>query len=168
MQPNASFTPGTHVATDRILYAHHGIYVGSGRVVHYAGLCNGWQSGPVEEVSLRQFADGERVFVLAHRSSHYSNAEIVVRARSRLGENMYHVLRNNCEHLCEWCITGRKRSWQVHKWTSLPSRLLRMVVRWGADAWEAMGRQFVCVPTDLQRPAVSGANYRPTPSSARG
>ena len=66
----------------------------------------------------------------------FSNAEIVARARSRLGENMYDVLRNNCEHFCEWCVTGRKRSQQVRKWMSLPSRLLRMVLRWGVDALE--------------------------------
>ena len=138
MQLNASFTPGTHVATDRILYAHHGIYVGSGRVVHYAGLCNGWQSGPVEEVSLEQFANGERVFAFAHSSRSFSSAEIVARARSRLGEDMYHILRNNCEHFCEWCVTGRKRSRQVHEWMSLPGRLLRTVFLWGVDALEAV------------------------------
>ena len=122
---NTPFTAGTHVVTDRALYAHHGIYVGNGRVVHYAGLCNGWQSGPVEEVSLEQFANGERVLAIEHSSRSFPRAEIVARARSRLGENMYHILRNNCEHFCEWCVTGRKRSRQVHKWMSLPSRLLR-------------------------------------------
>jgi len=129
MHMNASFTPGTHVVTDRPLYAHHGIYVGDGRVVHYAGLSNGWQSGPVEEVSLEQFANGERVFAFVHSSRSFSNPEIVARARSRVGENMYHILRNNCEHFCEWCVTGRRRSWQVRKWLSLPSRLLRTVFR---------------------------------------
>ena len=127
---NASFTPGTHVVTDRILYAHHGIYVGNGRVVHYAGLSSGWQSGPVEEVSLERFANGEGVVAFAHSSRPFSNTEIVARARSRVGENMYHVLRNNCEHFCEWCVTGRRRSWQVRRWLSLPSRLLRTVFRW--------------------------------------
>ena len=127
MELNASFTPGTHVVTDRILYAHHGIYVGNGRVVHYAGLCNGWQSGLIEEVSLEEFADGERILAVAHSSRSFSNAEIVARARSRLGEDMYHIVRNNCEHFCQWCVTGRKHSWQVREWMSLPGRLLRMV-----------------------------------------
>ena len=136
VQVNEPFTPGTHVVTARAFYAHHGIYVGNGRVVHYAGLGKGWQSGPVEEVSLGQFANGERVLSFAHSSQSFSNAEIVARARSRLGENMYDVLRNNCEHFCEWCVTGRKRSQQVRKWMSLPSRLLRMVLRWGIDALE--------------------------------
>ena len=126
---NDPFAPGTHVVADRALYMHHGIYVGNGRVVHYAGLCNGWQSGPVEEVSLERFADGERVLAFAHSSRPFSDAEVVARARSRLGEDMYHLLRNNCEHFCEWCVAGRKRSRQVHKWMSLPGRLLRTVFR---------------------------------------
>jgi hypothetical protein len=121
---NAPFKPGTHLVSDRTLYDHHGIYVGEGRVVHYAGLCSAWESGPVEEVTLEQFASGERVFASAH-SSRFSNAEIVARARSRLGENLYDVLRNNCEHFSQWCVTGRRRSWQVWKWASLPSRLRR-------------------------------------------
>ena len=135
VQVNEPFTPGTHVVTDRALYAHHGIYVGKGRVVHYAGLCNGLQSGPVEEVSLKQFANGERVLAFAHSSRFFSNAGIVARARSRLGENMYHILRNNCEHFCEWCVTGRKRSRQVQKWISFPSRLLCTVFRWASMHW---------------------------------
>ncbi|MEX3916392.1 lecithin retinol acyltransferase family protein [Paraburkholderia sp. BR10872] len=29
---------GTHLATKRASYRHHGIYIGNGRVIHYAGL----------------------------------------------------------------------------------------------------------------------------------
>jgi hypothetical protein len=134
MHMNEPLMPGTHLVTDRILYAHHGIYVGNGRVVHYAGLCNGWESGPVEEVSLEQFANGERVFASAHSSRSFSDAEIVARARSRLGERMYDILQNNCEHFSQWCVTGRRRSWQVRKWMSLPARLLRAVFRWCVGA----------------------------------
>ncbi|HKE41745.1 MAG TPA: lecithin retinol acyltransferase family protein [Casimicrobiaceae bacterium] len=146
MQLDASFSPGTHVVTDRILYAHHGIYVGNGRVVHYAGLCDGWESGAVEEVSLERFANGERVVARAHSSRSFSNAEIVARARSRLGENMYHILRNNCEHFCQWCVTGRKRSWQVHKWMFLPFRLLRAVFRWVSTHWSRPGSPSLFLP----------------------
>jgi hypothetical protein len=132
------FEPGTHIVTGRGLYTHHGIYVGSGRVVHYAGLSDGWRSGPIEEVSLDEFANGELVVIRAHASRSFSSAEIVARARSRLGENTYHLLRNNCEHFCEWCFTGRKRSWQVQKWMSLPGRLLRSACRWCEEALDAV------------------------------
>jgi len=146
---NAPFTPGTHLVTDRTVYTHHGIYVGDGRVVHYAGLCNGWESGPVEEVSLEQFAHGERVFESVHSSRAFSSAEIVARARSRLGENLYDLLRNNCEHFSQWCVTGRRRSWQVSKWMSLPARLLRAVFRWCVDP---LKRRFIAATSEASDP----------------
>ena len=46
---------GSHVVTPRRGYLHHGIYVGGGRVVHYAGLANGLHRGPVEETTLQRF-----------------------------------------------------------------------------------------------------------------
>jgi len=152
MQMNAPFPPGTHLVSDRILYAHHGIYVGDGRVVHYAGLANGWESGPVEEVSLEQFANGERVFASAHSSRSFSAAEIVARARSRLGENMYSLFRNNCEHFSQWCVTGRRRSRQVSIWMSLPARLLRAVFRWWVDP---LKRRFTAETGEVSDPNVT-------------
>jgi len=104
---------GTHLVTSRRGYTHHGIYVGRGMVVHYAGLSRLLHSGPVEEVTMGQFSMGRQVRIIAPCESSYSPQEIVRRARSRLGENKYHVLRNNCEHFCHWCISGRSRSIQV-------------------------------------------------------
>jgi cell wall-associated NlpC family hydrolase len=43
---------GAPLVTLRRGYSHHGIYVGDGKVVHYAGLCRAWHRGPVEEVLL--------------------------------------------------------------------------------------------------------------------
>ena len=154
---NASFTPGTHVVTDRPLYAHHGIYVGDGRVVHYAGLSNGWQSGPVEEVSLEQFANGERVFAFAHSSRHFSNAEIVARARSRVGENMYHILRNNCEHFCEWCVHGEPRSYQVERMLASSRRLLRTAAACLTTTHKALSILVVVLLAMTFRPGLAQA-----------
>src|ERR1700747_1270918 len=33
---------GSHIVTPRRGYLHHGIYVGDGKVVHYAGLAHGF------------------------------------------------------------------------------------------------------------------------------
>jgi hypothetical protein len=52
---------GSHIVTPRRGYLHHGIYVGNGKVVHYAGLCHGIHRGPVEEVALSCFAHGRPV-----------------------------------------------------------------------------------------------------------
>lgn len=78
---------GAHLTTSRLGYTHHGVYVGCGRVVHYSGLSGFWQCGPVEEVSLAQFANGRSVRIVQHSDPLYAPEEIVRRARSRLGED---------------------------------------------------------------------------------
>jgi hypothetical protein len=94
---------------------HHGIYVGEGRVVHYAGLARGRFRGRIEEVSLAQFAYGRSVWTRNSHRSAFVPQEVVRRARARVGENRYRILRNNCEHFCEWCLRGESRSYQVER-----------------------------------------------------
>ena len=103
---------GAHLITPRRGYTHHGIYVGGGYVVQYGGLSRGLRLGPVEEVSLSQFAQGRPLWVRS-QTARVGPSEVVRRARSRLGENRYHVLKNNCEHFCEWCVRGEHRSYQI-------------------------------------------------------
>jgi hypothetical protein len=43
----------------------------------------------------------------------YSGKETVERARSRLGEDKYNLIFNNCEHFAVWCKTGISGSSQV-------------------------------------------------------
>jgi hypothetical protein len=101
------------------------VYVGLGRVVHYSGLSGRfWQCGPVEEVSLSRFTFGHAVRIVEHPESPYSPEEIVRRARSRLGENDYRLLTNNCEHFCNWCVSGISHSAQVQRPLWLPFRVL--------------------------------------------
>ncbi|HVH84125.1 MAG TPA: lecithin retinol acyltransferase family protein [Steroidobacteraceae bacterium] len=104
---------GAHVLTPRSGYIHHGIFVGRGRVVHYRGLSRGFSPGPVEEVTLTQFAQGRPVWIAPRRESAASPEEVVRRARLRIGENRYRIFTNNCEHFCEWCLSGDPRSYQV-------------------------------------------------------
>jgi len=113
---------GTHVVTPRRGYTHHGIYVGRGRVVQYGGLSRGLRRGPVEEVPLSQFAQGRAIWVRLEESGTVDRDEVVRRARFRLGENRYHVLTNNCEHFCEWCVHGEHRSYQVDELIARYSR----------------------------------------------
>jgi HRAS-like suppressor 3 len=114
---------GAHLTTKRHGYSHHGIYVGNGRVVHYAGLSGElWQGGPVEEVSLLRFGCGNAIQIIEHTTSPYSAEEIVRRARARIGENHYRLLTNNCEHFCNWCVSGVSHSAQVPRPLRLPLR----------------------------------------------
>jgi hypothetical protein len=115
---------GAHLTTSRRGYTHHGMYVGHARVVHYSGLSGFWQCGPVEEVSLSRFAFGRPVQIADHGRPAYSPEEIVRRARSRIGENDYRLLTNNCEHFCNWCLCGVSRSTQVERRWQLPFRVL--------------------------------------------
>jgi hypothetical protein len=90
-------------------------------VVHYAGLSRSWRPGPVEEVPISQFALGHPVRIIDHAGSRYSPQDIVQRARSRLGEDNYNVLTNNCGHLCNWCIDDRPGSPQIDRSTAIRS-----------------------------------------------
>ncbi len=120
---------GAHLVTPRFAYQHHGVYVGRGMVVHYAAFAKHWRRGPVEEISLARFADGHPLWVRPPRGAGLQRAEIVRRARSRLGENRYRFFSNNCEHLSEWCVNDEHRSLQVEH---LLVRLRRMSGALGA------------------------------------
>lgn len=104
---------GAHLVSRRAGYTHHGIYAGNGIVIHYSGFCTTLHRGPVEEVSLTRFAAAQAVEGIDAPHARYAGREAVLRARSRLGENHYRLLTNNCEHFCTWCIDGVGRSDQV-------------------------------------------------------
>ena len=142
------FAIGAHLVTPRRGYTHHGIYVGAHRVVHYAG----WSRAaltcrPVEEVSLEDFAGGREVRSRTDSAARYTPAEVVARARSRLGEDRYRIASNNCEHFCHWCLSGENRSVQVDR-----------LLGWMSAAAAAWGRL-----TDT----AFGAGLRPRAHSAR-
>jgi len=117
----------SHLITPRALYTHHGIYVGNGRVIHYAGLARGWGRRPVEDVSLERFAHGHSVRI-RRDSRCFDSGAVLERARSRLGEANYSILTNNCEHFCAWVLSDENRSSQVERLRAVP-HLLRRIAR---------------------------------------
>jgi Lecithin retinol acyltransferase len=118
---------GSHLVTPRFGFAHHGIYVGGGKVVHYGGLGHRCFGGPVEEVSLAGFTRGHGAWVRPHKLVRFGFAEVIRRARSRVGENRYRVLSNNCEHFCEWCLNGEHRSYQTESLFGAPRTRVRRI-----------------------------------------
>jgi hypothetical protein len=127
---------GSHLVTPRRGYLHHGIYVGDGKVVHYAGFSDGLHGGPVEEVTLARFARDRPVCVQSDAPPNFAPPEVVRRARSRVGEDRYRLLTNNCEHFCEWCLRGEHRSYQVEALLARPRRALYGTIRLIAQpAW---------------------------------
>ena len=118
---------GAHLVSPRRHYQHHGIYVGHGRVIHYAGLSRSIRRGAIEEVGLERFAHGQGLWWQAHADTPFAATTIVQRARSRLGENRYRLLTNNCEHLCHWCLYGVACSTQIEHWRATPALALTLL-----------------------------------------
>lgn len=86
-------------------YTHHGIDCGDGTVIHYT--LNG-----VNRISLQEFSQGKKIYKKRHDD--YDSPDIVIiRAESRLGENKYHPVLNNCQHFASWCKTGFEESKEV-------------------------------------------------------
>ena len=126
---------GGWLVTRRRGYTHHGVYVGDGHVAHYAGLSSGWRRGPVQIASLAEFSLGERLWVKSTPTARYFGQAAAQRALSRLGENEYRVLTNNCEHFCAWCLDGESRSRQVEGWLEWPCSIGRLIGAWFAQVF---------------------------------
>jgi hypothetical protein len=75
------------------------------------------------------------------------------RARSRIGEDCYRILSNNCEHFCEWCLRDERRSHQVESLLALPRRLLRVCSG-------AIARLFADDNRTLRRPRAPHVHHR--------
>ncbi|MFG1495681.1 lecithin retinol acyltransferase family protein [Saccharospirillum sp. HFRX-1] len=130
--------PGDHLWVRRSGYSHHGLYVGEGLVVHYAGWVDGFQAGPLAETSLAEFCDGRTLHRRDHGNRYFTREQAIARARSRLGENRYNVHANNCEHFCYWAINGDHHSRQMD-WVDLGLGLLHP----GLEATrKTLGRDF--------------------------
>ena len=91
-------TRGDHIITQRIGYTHHGIYIGINNVIHY-------EDGIVKKDSIENFKKGSTISTLSNFDSHvkYSVNEIISRANSRIGEEKYNLVFNNCEQFARWC-----------------------------------------------------------------
>jgi hypothetical protein len=81
----------------------------------------------VEEVPLTRFQNGHTLWVRTDGAVRFDREEVIRRARSRIGENSYRLLSNNCEHFCEWCLRGEPRSEQVERVLAVHRVLTRVV-----------------------------------------
>ncbi len=104
-----SYALGSHLVTSRFGYTHHGIYAGNDLVIHYL------RDEGVSLTSLEDFSCGNAVWVRTHHGACYSGEECVERAWSRLYEDNYNLIFNNCEHFATWCATGEAQSEQVER-----------------------------------------------------
>jgi len=115
VQPS-ELSPGDHVCVRRMgmVYSHHGIYSGEGRVIHYTdveGLLNK-RFSKIVETPLEDFLGSGVLRRRKYLMSDDTN-KILERARAAMHQQSYHLVFNNCEHFATWCTTGRKQSQQV-------------------------------------------------------
>ena len=87
---------------------HHGIDLGDGTVAHYL------EGEEILRSSLEDFCSGESPQVIDHTQADPTGLTLR-RAMSRIGEQRYNLLFNNCEHFAVWCKTGQHRSGQVER-----------------------------------------------------
>lgn len=104
---------GDHLISKRFGYTHHGIYIGRNKIIHYAGFCDGFKAGKVEITDFESFSQNQKTYIKSHSNPKYSALQIIKRAKSRLGEDKYSLLHNNCEHFVNWCFYGEHKSQQV-------------------------------------------------------
>lgn len=118
---HTSFAVGSHLKPDRVLYQHHGVYIGEGLVIHYA-----FDGITVDTVE--RFSSGGPIELVPHPGSPYTGEEIRGRAFSRLGEDEYDLVANNCEHFANWCCTGEMVSEQVEEAVWMAGKLLLKIL----------------------------------------
>ena len=102
------------------VYEHHGIDCGDGTVIHYSKVP---QEPTVLRVSWREFSWNQTVRVRDYAASFIPDV-VIERAESRLGEKLYRLLTNNCEHFATWCKVGKSESRQIIDY-GLPSDTLK-------------------------------------------
>lgn len=95
------------------LYEHHGIDCGDRTVIHYRK-----PSEIIERTSIDIFSKGKKIY-LRDYPIRYIPDTVLNRAESRLGEQQYNLLFNNCEHFATWCVTGVSKSQQVENFIPL-------------------------------------------------
>ena len=111
---------GAHIRVQIQSIYHHGIYIGNDEVIQFGLLCD--MLKPKEEVkvlvsSIEEFLQGGflevRVFDRKERKIKYDDLKIVEIAKSKLGEDGYDIVHNNCEHFANFCIFNKKESKQI-------------------------------------------------------
>ena len=108
--------PGDHIYVRRsgILYAHHGIYEGGGKVIHFSGLEKEKVAPVVHASPLVWFLKGSELRRREYRCR-LAPSETLRIARGLLNTTGYSLLFNNCEHFATYCATGLRHSRQARR-----------------------------------------------------
>lgn len=106
------YKKGSHLKVKYLTYTHHVIKVGRGRIIHYS-------EGIIKIERLDRYLSKENLSITnveyVNENSSFSVKEIMRRAKSKLGENSYNLVFNNCEHFTTWVFHDKKESKQVKR-----------------------------------------------------
>jgi hypothetical protein len=132
----AAFKPGDHLRVRRLLYSHHGIYVGDGRVVQFGGGAGNKRHNRIEEVPFATFASGGLVELVDQSRLRWIGLwrlpppfgpdQIVGRARCLVAHNAdaaYNLIGRNCETVALWCACGMGESLQRQRFQAVNALL---------------------------------------------
>ena len=111
---------GAHIRVQIQNIYHHGIYIGNDEVIQFGLPID--MIRPKEEVrvlksSIEEFLQGGflevRVYDRKERKLKNDDQKIIEIAKSKLGEDGYDIVHNNCEHFANFCVFNKKESQQV-------------------------------------------------------
>ncbi len=94
------------------VYEHHGIDCGDGTVIHYSKADG---EPTIKRTTIAEFSQGNPIYVKQRPISFVPDV-VIERAKSRLGEQNYDLMTNNCEHFANWCKLGRNESEQLQNY----------------------------------------------------
>ena len=109
---------GDHIVFDWLqgIYCHHAIVKhvdeesGEIKTIEY----NWTPSGKFQVMEkTNRFFQEVPVYLMLHGS--FDRDLVLWRAQSKIGEEKYNLVINNCEHFAMWCITGRSSYDQINK-----------------------------------------------------
>ncbi|SNT58703.1 Lecithin retinol acyltransferase [Asanoa hainanensis] len=108
---------GDHLVVKRrfagvVPYTHHGIYVGSRKVIHFTGRTAA--TATVRKTTIEQFIADSALAVRVYDGKTLKRKETCRRAEEILRTSKaYSYVNNNCEHLATLCKAGESKSHQV-------------------------------------------------------
>jgi len=103
---DTNIKPGFLLYRSKVFVEHAGVYLGRNQVLHNS------PTGDVEIISFAEYADGKTVKVIETGEHDYTvlaqRLTIILQDSSQ-----YHVSANNCEHIANMLIYGRRFSPQI-------------------------------------------------------
>ena len=102
---------GAHIYAGRGVYAHHGIDIGDGTVIHYQGKAEG---GQISQDLISSFSPGKQIYEIKHKNCNSPDTTVKL-AYEKFNQQRknYHLFNSNCEHFAYWCKTQKNKSDQI-------------------------------------------------------